>query len=432
MSRPNSRPNHARRLLMEPLEDRRVMTDLIGGAAALEADPLLEVTVTEELAAPARVMEQETAQVTVVAPSEAQFETVHEQIVELNHDYQDAQQELREDYQEARADLRDVERELRSEITFETPAERVEFNAAVNDARVELKQDYHQNLNELREDFQQVLSDIVSNVSQPNAPRGNDQPANGIGNSPQDSGLVDSVENAGNEPIGPGAPDASAGEQTPVGPTAGEGAKGSSESSNQGNSDATATRNGVLPRNGNHATVPADALVNQQQAQPPVTPDGAAVRPAAHDVGVITAATAVSAELTAAGATTTAAATTGLGERAETVPVALVIAGTESEGGEAVLQGVGLAPGDSSFTTASLDAALQQIMQSADQLARSLTQNPSLLPWLLATLAGGIGLELYRRKKKAARPTLAASSLTANSTLSWVPGMPGSFSDEVA
>jgi hypothetical protein len=415
---------------MEPLEDRRVMTDLVGGAVALEADALLEVT--EELAAPARVMEQEAAQVTVVAPSEAQFETVHEQIVELNHDYQDAQQELREDYQEARADLRDVELELRSEINFETPSERVEFNAAVNEARVELKQDYHQNLNELRDDFQQVLSDIVTNVSQPSTPRGNDQPANGIGNSPQDSGLVDSVDNAGSEPIGPGAQDTSAGE-TPAGPTAGEGAKGSSESSNQGNSDASATRNGVLPPSANQATIPADALANQQQAQPPVTPDGAAVRQAAttHDAGVITAATAVSAELTA-GATTATAANTGLAERPETVPVALVIAGTESEAGEAVLQGAGLAPGDSSFTTASLDAALQQIVQGADQLARTLTQNPSLLPWVLATLAGGIGLELYRRKKKAARPTMAASSLTANSTLSWVPGMPGSFSDEVA
>ncbi|MCI0684251.1 MAG: hypothetical protein L0Y71_19245 [Gemmataceae bacterium] len=129
---------------------------------------------------------------------------------------------------------------------------------------------------------------------------------------------------------------------------------------------------------------------------------------------------------TATGAPAEAAAgALAVGSAEQISPTALVIAESDAE-----LRGTGLAAGDAGFSTASLDAALQQILQGADHFAHTLTHNPSFLPWLLAAMAGGVGLELYRRRQTALRPLLAAASLTADSTLSWVPGMPGSFSDE--
>lgn len=99
------------------------------------------------------------------------------------------------------------------------------------------------------------------------------------------------------------------------------------------------------------------------------------------------------------------------------------------------LEGGDLAAGTAALSTAALDAALQQFLENAEELARNLghaVAGGGVLSWLTAAIAAIGTMELYRRKQRKLRVAFAAANLSADSTFSWMPGMPGSYSDEDA
>lgn len=415
MSRPRLGPKPTRRLLMEALEDRRVLTGLALGATAL-----VELTIT--VPAPAHVAElEQSAKVSVVVDSEAAgapeasvAKSVHEQLAELRQEYREIRHEMIEESKEARDELRELQQDLRTESGFDAPTDRVELKQTVNEIRVELKHELHEQLVSLRHEFRDARAELRAAVGNNDQ---NDSADNGraaVVGKEKTQDATSAVELSGKAEVverhSQSAEDAaqSLRQVNPVSPDA-----------------LVSHSDSVVPPDAGRDVLPADATADNHRVPATVRHDGAVVRATAtgQELDAIRTAAAASGDL--------AVGTVGVVEAGEATPVALVIAGMESET-DAELQGAGLAAGDSSFIVASLDAALQQFLQEADELARTLTRNSSMVPWLLAALAGGIGLELYRRKKKAGRATLAAAGLTPNSTLSWVPGMPGSFSDEDA
>lgn len=414
MSRPRLGPKPTRRLLMEALEDRRVLTGLALGATAL-----VELTIT--VPAPAHVAElEQSAKVSVVVDSEAAgapeasvAKIVHERFAELRQEYQEVRHELIEDFKEARVELRELQQDLRTESGFDAPTDRDEFKQTVNEIRVELKHELHEQLVSLRHEFRDARAELSAAVGNNDQNNSADNGRAAVVGKEKTQDATSAVELSGKAEVverhSQSAEDAaqSLRQVNPVSPDA-----------------LVSHSDSVVPPDAGRDVLPADATADNHRVPATARHDGAVVR-----------ATATGQELdairTAAASGDLAVGTVGVVEAGEATPVALVIAGMESET-DAELQGAGLAAGDSSFIVASLDAALQQFLQEADELARTLTRNSSMVPWLLAALAGGIGLELYRRKKKAGRATLAAAGLTPNSTLSWVPGMPGSFSDEDA
>ena len=119
------------------------------------------------------------------------------------------------------------------------------------------------------------------------------------------------------------------------------------------------------------------------------------------------------------------------------VPNAGVLASVQAEIAQlsaehALWQGADLQAGTLNFTTDALDAALGQFVADADQVVeamqRSLTRS-SALPWLAVGVMAGMAFEANRRRRKLSRLVHGAVSLAADSTLSWVPGMPSSFSE---
>lgn len=99
------------------------------------------------------------------------------------------------------------------------------------------------------------------------------------------------------------------------------------------------------------------------------------------------------------------------------------------------LQGGDLAAGTASISTAALDVALQEFVDGAGEVARNLVHaftNGGMLTWLAAALVAVGAVEFHRRKQRKPRVAFATANLAADSTFSWMPGLPGSYSDEDA
>jgi hypothetical protein len=101
----------------------------------------------------------------------------------------------------------------------------------------------------------------------------------------------------------------------------------------------------------------------------------------------------------------------------------------------ALLEGATLASGAFvTIDTAALDAALQQLLAGADQVVHTVSRGlsaPSFVSWLLAAATAAAALEFRRRRKRSSRLAGAGAPLINDSTLSWVPELPGSFSEDI-
>ncbi len=114
----------------------------------------------------------------------------------------------------------------------------------------------------------------------------------------------------------------------------------------------------------------------------------------------------------------------------------LTIAGSDETSrprDEGALQGAGLWSGATIVDTAALDAAFQHLGEDLDQAGRSFPQvltGAGVFPWMWGTLVTGLALEVTRRRTRKQAVGLGLAGLDGDSTFTWMPGLPGSFSAE--
>src|SRR5262245_23266504 len=152
MSRPRSGSRRPRRLVMEALEDRRVLSGV-----SIEGNVLVEIALSHE------------AELSVIVSSdnpepgnghgqgnayghEKNDETadvskeVREELSELREDYHEDRAERIEDYREDRADLIEEQHERLDEATFTSLNDVVDFYVTAVGERIELKQELQHDL----------------------------------------------------------------------------------------------------------------------------------------------------------------------------------------------------------------------------------------------------------------------------------------------
>jgi hypothetical protein len=96
------------------------------------------------------------------------------------------------------------------------------------------------------------------------------------------------------------------------------------------------------------------------------------------------------------------------------------------------LLGADLAPApNAGLDLQALDLALQQVLAGVERIGQGFAEHvskPGLFSWITGALASLLALEVARRYVQQRRARLVAGSLTNDPALTWVPGMPGSFS----